>query len=67
MTFFGLKSDQDLFNWAAHPHQEFPGVPPHPPQGEYSLLSSPLVAMELSLPRNVRSGEERGEKAVFAG
>ena len=30
MTFFGLKQDQDLENWAAHPHQEFPGVPPGP-------------------------------------
>ena len=27
-TFFGLKSGQDLENQAAHPHQEFPGVPP---------------------------------------
>ena len=26
MTFFGLKSGQDLENRAAHPHQEFPGV-----------------------------------------
>ena len=28
MTFFGLKQGQDLENRAAHPHQEFPGVPP---------------------------------------
>ena len=28
MTVFGLKSGQDLGNRAAHPHQEFPGVPP---------------------------------------
>ena len=28
MTFFGLKSSQDLENRAAHPYQEFPGVPP---------------------------------------
>ena len=27
MTFFDLKYGQDLENWAAHPHQEFPGVP----------------------------------------
>ena len=26
ITFFGLKSGQDLENRAAHPHQEFPGV-----------------------------------------
>ena len=25
---FGLKSGQDLKNQAAHPHQEFSGVPP---------------------------------------
>ena len=30
-TFFGLKSGQDLENQAAHPHQEFPGVPPPTP------------------------------------
>ena len=28
ITFFGLKSGQDVENQAAHPHQEFPGVPP---------------------------------------
>ena len=28
ITFFGLKSGKDLENQAAHPHQEFPGVPP---------------------------------------
>ena len=28
MTFFGLKLGQDLRNGAAHPHHEFPGVPP---------------------------------------
>ena len=28
ITFFGLKSGQDLENRAAHPHQEIPGVPP---------------------------------------
>ena len=28
MTLFGLKSGQDLENRAAHPHQEFSGVPP---------------------------------------
>ena len=31
ITFSGLKSSQDLRNRAAHPHQEFPGVPPAPP------------------------------------
>ena len=28
MTFFFLKSGQDLENRAAHPFQEFPGKPP---------------------------------------
>ena len=28
ITFFGLKSGQDLKNRAVHPNQEFPGVPP---------------------------------------
>ena len=28
ITFFGLKSGQDLKNREVHPHQEFPGVPP---------------------------------------
>ena len=32
ITFFRLKSGQDLKNRAAHPHQEFPGVPPQPPR-----------------------------------
>ena len=27
ITLFGLKSGRYLENWAAHPHQEFPGVP----------------------------------------
>ena len=33
ITFFGLKSGHDLSlrKRAAHPHQEFPEVPPHPP------------------------------------
>ena len=30
IVFFGLKYGQDLENRAAHPHQEFPGVPPSP-------------------------------------
>ena len=30
ITFFGVKSGKDLRNCAAHPHQEFPGVPPSP-------------------------------------
>ena len=34
---FGLKYGQDLENRAAHPHQEFPGVPLPPPGGETRL------------------------------
>ena len=30
IAFLGLKYGQDLENRAAHPHQEFPGVPPFP-------------------------------------
>ena len=30
ITFFGQKSVQELKNRAAHPHQEFPGVPLSP-------------------------------------
>ena len=30
VTVFSLKYGQDLENRAAHPHQEFPGVPPVP-------------------------------------
>ena len=33
---FCLKSGQDLENWAAHPHDEFPGVPP-PPDAQSTL------------------------------
>ena len=29
MTFLGLKKGQDPENQAAHPHQEFPEIPPH--------------------------------------
>ena len=35
ITFFGLKSGQDLENRAAHPHQEFPG-----PRGRESDASA---------------------------
>ena len=35
MTYFGLKSGQDLKNQAAQPHQEFPGVPPPGPDHRF--------------------------------
>ena len=51
ITFFGLKSGQDLKNRAAHPHQEFPGVPP----GEIHLHTiryrTSLLPFSLSISR----------------
>ena len=41
ITFFGLQQGQDLENRAAHPHQEFPGVPPGPFPFIHRLGSSP--------------------------
>ena len=42
VTFFGLKLGQDLENRAAHPNQEFPGIPPRGGGGaaSYFLLRS---------------------------
>ena len=42
ITFFGLKSGQDLKKRAAHPHQEFSEV--SPPGFEAALLKSELVS-----------------------
>ena len=39
ITFFGLKSAQDLENRAAHPDQELPGVPP--PSGYQPVYRRP--------------------------
>ena len=36
MAFFGLKYGKDLDNWAVHPHQEFPEVPPGSQGGVFS-------------------------------
>ena len=30
MTFLGLKRGKDFENWASHPYQDFPEVPPPP-------------------------------------
>ena len=38
ITFFCLKQGQDLKNRAAHPHQEFPGVPAPPGVGSGSEI-----------------------------
>ena len=43
MTFFGLKKGQDLKNWAAHPCQEFPGVPTKGHQGQ--VVKAQLVVL----------------------
>ena len=49
ITFFGLKSSQDLKNLAAHPHQEFPGVlPPPPSRGEAAGVESSIVLLLFS-------------------
>ena len=38
MEYFGLKLGQDLGNRAAHPYQEFRGVPPPPPGNKTKTL-----------------------------
>ena len=42
ITFFGLKTGQDLKNRAVHPHQEFPGVPPGGSNFIWPLIDTPL-------------------------
>ena len=41
MTFFGLKKGQDLKNRAAHPCQEFPGVPTQATRATRAKLLKP--------------------------
>ena len=48
ITFFGLKSSQDLKNLAAHPHQEFPGVLPPPSRREAAGVESSIVLLLFS-------------------
>ena len=48
MVYFGLKLGQDLGNRAAHPHQEFRGVPPPPPP----TTQVPIVVLEK--PKNLK-------------
>ena len=46
MTFFGLKKGQDLKNRAAHPCQEFPGVPTQGHQGHQGqVVKAQLVVL----------------------
>ena len=51
MLFFGLKYGQDLENRAAHPHQEFPGVPP----GQIVLAMDVASARSDLCEKNVRN------------
>ena len=43
MKFFGLKYGHNLENCAAHPHQEFLGVPPLPPPGTAAQIALTLT------------------------
>ena len=49
MEYFGLKLGQDLGNRAAHPYQEFRGVPPPPPPGNKTLLNLLSVTEQVKL------------------
>ena len=51
MTFFGLKSGQDLENRAAHPYQEFSGVTPPPPPGKASCTQGGLSKLQINVNR----------------
>ena len=42
---FGIKSDQDLKKRAAHPYQEFPGVPPSPPRDSRQLSINSISSL----------------------
>ena len=46
ITFFGLKSCQDLRNRAAHPYQEFPRVTPPPPPWGNSQNNGPSLLLD---------------------
>ena len=58
MTFFCPKRGQDLENRAAHPHQEFPRVPP-PPRTHDGLNSS------LRVPGLIEKADEKSPHYVF--
>ena len=47
MTFFDLKQGQDLENWAAHLHQDFPGVTQPPPPQVLNLTTLRYVLLVL--------------------
>ena len=62
ITFSGLKSGQDSENEAAHPHQEFPEVPP-PPGCQYFLFVLTLcqTALKGLMPQK-RKKKKKNEK-----
>ena len=54
---FGLKKSQDLENWAAHRHQEFPGgTPPNLVFFEAELRFGVKVISPLTQPHNRQDG-----------
>ena len=52
ITFFGLKSGQDMKNRAAHRHQEFPGVPPR----GFLNISDRILAIPFSSDKALQIG-----------
>ena len=44
-----LKKGQDLEDWTAHPHRNFPGIPPPPPREKEShIQTKPDTNLELT-------------------
>ena len=75
IAFFGLKKGQDLENRAAHPHEEFPGLPPPPTPGltmlyryrafSHDVTTAILVSQNNGNEINLRSAGLLSEKALF--
>ena len=71
ITFFSLKLDRDLENWAAHPHQKFPGIPSRINREQMFDLAWQqalfLVSFSFAL-RKVRTAEQMSkEKTIWTG
>ena len=43
-----LKKGQDLEDWTAHPHRNFPGIPPPPPGKRNPTFKPNLIQIELT-------------------
>lgn len=43
MTFLGLKRGKDFENWASHPYQDFPEVPPMGQDASPAVLQARLL------------------------